>query len=291
MLNLKRLLRFTLCLLLACALLLPMGAPARAEEGSQPEVAETDLVRGNGHTVSLVHYSASAGSLAIGCLEDGTKLTVLGTYGSFFRIDCYEMVGYIAQSQTVKGENGEYYVNCKAGSAETKTLPSWTAQSALDLKERIRSYAMDYLGVPYVSGGSSRWGFDCCGYSRFVFRGCGVPLSHHQSTQIQDGVVISKADLQCGDLLFFKNTTNAGLVTHVGIYIGNNQMIHAGNSGISIVDLDDPYYQYHFLCARRVILSDLPTQAVMPPMGLTQNMNSSYWRESSQTDDVSGDFF
>ena len=78
--------------------------------------------------------------------------------------------------------------------------------------------------------------------------------------------------------------------SHVGIYIGNNQMVHAGDGGVGIADLDDPYFVRHYMCSRRVVLSGMPLQAELPDPGMTQDMNGSYWRENSQTD-WSGDSF
>ena len=104
-------------------------------------------------------------------------------------------------------------------------------------------------------------------------------------------MIIPKEDLQCGDLVFFQNTTGYGhFASHVGIYIGNNQMVHAGDGGVGIADLDDPYFVRHYMCSRRVVLSGMPLQAELPDPGMTQDMNGSYWRENSQTD-WSGDSF
>ena len=76
-----------------------------------------------------------------------------------------------------------------------------------------------------------------------------------------------------------------------GIYIGNDQIIHSGDGGVAVSDLNHAYYQYHFMCARRIILSELPVETLIPAVGINQNINSSYWRESSQTDSGLGNSF
>ena len=69
-------------------------------------------------------------------------------------------------------------------------------------------------------------------------------------------------------------------------------MIHAGTWGIAVVDFNKAYYQSHFLCARRVILSDVVLETIAPTTGLTQSINSSFWRENTQTgSDGLGSFF
>ena len=115
----------------------------------------------------------------------------------------------------------------------------------------------------------------------------GILLPRNASQMVHCGDEVSLDQLQRGDLAFFGTPAQDGKprrVTHVGIYIGNGKMIHAGSNGIAVVDLDGSYYQRHFLCARRVVLSDLTVETVIPTVSLTQSVNSSYWRDNTQTD-------
>ena len=292
MLSLKRIIAVTLLL---CAVVSFFPAQAFAISTDDADIfapfAEEEAAP-QGKAASFVRYSAHYGATVIGCLEDGTKLTVLNTYGEFYRIDCYEMTGYIAMSQVAQKEDGEYYVNCAADSSETKIMETFSTQDALSLKGLVRSFSMEYQGVPYASGGTSPRGFDCCGFTQYVYNNLGFSISRTVAAQLQDGVIVAKSDLQCGDLIFFQNTTGWGhFASHVGIYIGNGQMIHSGNGGVAVVDLEHAYFEYHYMCARRVILSELPTENVIPSIGINQNINSSYWRESSQTETGLGNSF
>ena len=249
-----------------------------------PAVSTDNLtVETNGHTASKVHRSARSSSLVIGCLEDGTQLTVLGKSRDFYKIDCYDMVGYIAKSQVLVTENGEYYVNCVKDSSETRVLESYTAQEALEYRGAILAWACKYQGVKYVWGGTTPRGFDCSGYIQYVYRKAGVTISRSTQTQITQGVIVAKEDLQCGDIIFFSNTgRNGGFCSHVGIYIGNGKLIHCGSSkGVVIVDLDSDYYTRHYQCARRMILSDVTVAASIPTVGVLNSSNASYWRNSS----------
>lgn len=234
-------------------------------------------------TVTVVRRYAKAGSTVIGCMEDGTKLTVLGSSGNFYKIHCYDMKGYIAKSQVAQAEDGTYYVNCVAGSPETRKMNTYSAEEAVNLRNDIRTEARKYIGVRYKYGGTTPKGFDCSGYTQYVFKRLGIALNRSCKGQLVNGVIIAKDDLQCGDLIFFKNTTGSSFASHIGIYIGNGQLIHAGSRGITVVSLEQAYFTYHYMCARRVILSDFSADSTLPVAGITQNINSSFWNEDSQT--------
>ncbi len=276
----KGLRRLTALVLVLCALMCSTVAPVNAKSTdlnpSTPAVSDNLASR-----VRLYPYYSS---VSIGCMENGTKLDVLDVSGEFYKISCYEMTGYIAKSQVRLLEDGTYIIRCIPNSSETKKLDVRNAEEAFSLRGQVRSFSSTLIGKPYVPGGLGAYGFDCCGLTNYVFTNLGFEMHFGVANQLDDGVIISKNDLQCGDLVFFSNTTGWGhFASHVGIYIGNGQMIHSGNGGVAIVDFNHAYYQYHFLCARRVILSAVTNENVIPAMGLLNNFNSSYWRENSQT--------
>ena len=124
---------------------------------------------------------------------------------------------------------------------------------ATDFGQRVVDIARRYLGYRYRYGGiSPSTGFDCSGYSYYVYRVAGKPISRSLYTQRWTGIPVSRYSLKPGDLVFFKNTYRYGL-SHVGIYIGGGNFINAQSErvGVAIRSLKTYYWSSHYLTARR----------------------------------------
>lgn len=233
-----------LCVLLCAVCLVSLARPAAAREAAL--AADQTLT-------TVVRMSAKAGSTIIGQLENGTAVTVLSSKGDFYMIDCYDMNGYVAKSQILHTEEEEYYVSCQPGAAETRVLTYTDPAQAIQTRHSLLVLAKKQLGSRYVYGAARPGAFDCSGLTSYLYSKHGIPLHRRASLQLQDGVIVPKEAMQVGDLVFFRQGT-AYPASHVGIYAGNNKIIHAGsNSGVVYSDLSEEYYARYFLCARRVI--------------------------------------
>ena len=118
--------------------------------------------------------------------------------------------------------------------------------------DQIVALAKQNLGVPYKWGGTTPSGFDCSGFVYYVLNTLGIKASRTLTTMYGQGTEVSKSELKPGDIVFFKNTYKTGL-SHVGIYVGGGQFIHAPSSGkvVSYADLNSDYYTSHYYGAVR----------------------------------------
>jgi peptidoglycan DL-endopeptidase CwlO len=129
-----------------------------------------------------------------------------------------------------------------------KTESSFAKVNANDL---IR-YAEQFIGLPYVWGGTSpNPGFDCSGFTQYVYAHFGVQLPRTSQEQFAQGIAVSRSELQPGDLVFF--STYAPGATHVGIYIGNGMMINSEDAGLQITSMSLSYWSSRYIGARRVM--------------------------------------
>ena len=116
-------------------------------------------------------------------------------------------------------------------------------------EEKVVSFARHFLGVRYVYGGTSpRSGFDCSGFTRFVYAHFGIDLPHYSGAQFDMGHRVSRGGLRPGDLVFFDG------LGHVGLYIGGGKFIHAPHTGTTVsVDALAGWYSGRFDGARRLL--------------------------------------
>lgn len=141
--------------------------------------------------------------------------------------------------------------------AQYRSTPEYTTGDttphipASEKGQAIVDEAMKYLGVPYVWGGTTPSGFDCSGLVQYVCNSLGIDITRTTYTQINDGVAVTRSELSPGDLVFFADN---GDVHHVGIYIGNDEFIHAPRTGdvVKISSLNESYYSQEYYGARRV---------------------------------------
>ena len=227
-------------------------------------------------TASAVKVRSGAGTSysELNKAKRNEKAYILGINNGWYRVIFEDSVGYIrsdylaltevpyenkSSSNTPKFFRGgkstgtDVAAGAVTGSTSSSSgSSSGSASSGTAAGNKIVATAKQYLGVPYKWGGTDPSGFDCSGFVYYVLRCNGINVSRTQVPMYSEGTPVSKANLQPGDLVFFQNTYKAGL-SHVGIYVGDGQFIHAPSSGrvVSYADLNSDYYTAHYYGAAR----------------------------------------
>ena len=217
----------------------------------------------------VVREEASTSSKELDSLSRNDKVEITGEVDGWYQIKLKEKTGYvsakyISDQKTVKttsrGGNTIKPDNITPMEEQQETVNNEEQSTSSDKSTTtaegtsVVEYAKQYLGCKYVAGGSSpESGFDCSGFTSYVYKHFGVTLSRSSKGQINNGVAVEKSSLQPGDIVVFNNSSNSS-IGHVGIYIGGNSFIHAANpkEGVVITSLSSSYYQKRYVGARRV---------------------------------------
>ena len=167
---------------------------------------------------------------------DSGKVARLNDYqDGWYQVTFGQSTGYIPAEYAQPVHYADY-----EGTSATNTV-----------REELIAYAYTYLGTPYVYGGSSYSGTDCSGFTMAVFAKFGYSLSHGASDQYYTATSVSSEERQAGDLVFFDTF---GGISHVGIYLGGGQFIHASSSGgVKVNSLYESYYAACYLGAGRIL--------------------------------------
>ncbi len=189
-------------------------------------------------TGSAVNVRSGAGTNydVIGAVYKGQVFPVLGKENGWYKISFNNASGYVS-SEYVTLESGEV-----------------VASASLTRGQQIVESAKQHLGKPYRYGASGPNAFDCSGFTSYVYKQYGYNINRTAAGQYSNGVAVSKDNLQPGDLLMFTQRGYSG-IGHVGIYIGDGKMIHAGNSstGVLIENAFTGYYGARYVGARRIV--------------------------------------
>ena len=205
---------------------------------------EADLGYGkvdtDGATLNL-RAGAGTGFDRVAVLNNGAVVQLLGMDNGWFKVSYNGTVGYASS---------EYMVSClNAAGDRGDALATDSALGA-----QIVAYAKQFLGRPYVWGGNGPNSFDCSGFTKYVYAHFGYTLNRTASAQLSNGVSVSRSELQPGDLVFFYNGRVSTPVSHVGIYLGDGQFIHASTNTYAVQydSLYSNHYNNTYVYARRI---------------------------------------
>lgn len=185
-------------------------------------------------------------SPAIYVLEQDEHVHILGFVDGWYRVIQEEAVGYIRSDEIALLEKPAANTDGVAWVVDENDPTAYSPAG-----EQIAAYARQFLGYSYVYGGESPSGFDCSGFVQYVYAQLGYTVHRTATAQLADGYNVPYDSLLPGDIIYFGYGSTA---SHVGIYLGNGEFIHAQSSatGVVITELSDPWYANRFLCAHRI---------------------------------------
>lgn len=221
----------------------PTAAPAE-DPTEDPDVSAEEERRfgkvATGGSVLNVRTGPNTDYKKIAALTDGTVVEITGEQDGWYAIVTYA------------GTEG--FVSAKY--LEDADKPDTWDLDPDDLGLQIVEYAKTLLGKKYVYGATGPNSFDCSGFTYYVYQHFGYTLNRGGTGQLSNGVSVEKSELQPGDLVFFDDGKNPNYpISHVGIYVGDGQFIHASTNGYKVIisDLTTGSYARKYVYARRII--------------------------------------
>ncbi|MBO5478349.1 MAG: C40 family peptidase [Clostridia bacterium] len=249
------------------------------ETSKEDKKEETNYINKTGYVTSdgiNFREEPNTDSKVLKTFLQNAKVTILLEEGDWYKVKNNDQVGYILKMYvsekkvTVTSRSSETRTQNTQKVAQTTTQTSKTTETtntnntsketltttsqSSSKGSQIVALAKKYLGCKYVYGGATPSGFDCSGFTMYLYKQFGVSLPHSATAQSSKGTKVAKSNLQPGDIVFFTNfRTNKG-IGHCGIYIGNNQFIHASTekTGVITSSLSSGSYQKRYVTAVRI---------------------------------------
>ena len=238
------------------------------KEVSEPEQNTSSQKTGyiSGNSVSLREEANSSSNVILKLLKN-TKINVLSEEDGWAKVEYNGNIGYVStkyvsdkkvtvtsRSSATRTSQEKKESTEKATTENTNTELKATGTGNSSAKgSEIVAFAKKYLGSKYVYGGSSPSGFDCSGFTSYVYKNFGYSLTRTSSGQSSQGKAVSKSELQLGDLVCFSKSSGSKKIGHVGIYIGGGKFIHAANARKGVIISNLTGSGFYFVKARRII--------------------------------------
>lgn len=242
-------------------------------QAENKESSNNDTKKENTTTLNKTAYISSTGinfreepntdSKVLKVFSQNAKITILEEQGTWYKIKHNDQEGYVLK-EYVSDKKVEVTSRSSVERTTTENKTTDIASTTQKIVEEtttktsskgqdVANYVKQFVGCKYVYGGSTPKGFDCSGLTMYVYKKYGINLSHSATAQSKVGTKVERANLQPGDLVFFRNyRTNTG-IGHVGIYIGNNKFVHASTEKTGVITSSlTGSYSTRFVTARRM---------------------------------------
>ena len=174
--------------------------------------------------------------------------------------DIVTQLGRNSSFEIIYADNGWYNIRMQRGITGFVCAQYVTNSASVGnveasaVAKKIASNAYNYIGCRYSYGSSGPSAFDCSGFTSYLYKQQGYSLPRTSNSQGSYGTYVEKQNLTAGDLVFFSNRSDRK-INHVGVYVGNNNFIHASTSvrGVVIDSLGSDYYKRNYVTARRIL--------------------------------------
>lgn len=212
----------------------------------------------NGSSVYIRNKPSTDADIVISLIKN-TDVTVVGENGEWYKVKYNNYEGYIFKellSDEKTSQTNRHSTLQISESLSQDNIEQTSNNTSQTLGQEIVEYAKQYLGCPYVYGGSGSSSFDCSGFTMYVYKNFGYSLSHSARAQSKMGTFVEKENLQPGDLVFFLDYETMDDIGHCGIYIGDGNFIHASSGTgycVKISTLLSGSYDKRYATARRLI--------------------------------------
>ena len=251
------------------------NAAASAQRTAQPTAPASGWAEINKDRINI-RTAPSTDARRITIVDRWTKVQVLGRQGDWSRIRLQSgTIGWVLSqylsptkppqtrnevAKRTTNQNATRTARASASrQAKTKSQPTASkppttadASAVADGQPAVVRRALGYLGTRYRYGASGARGFDCSGFTSYIYRQHGISLPHNSAAQYRVGKPVSRSELRPGDLVFFR--TRGNRISHVGIYIGNGKFVHASSARgrVRVDTLTSGYYHQRYVGARRI---------------------------------------
>ena len=246
----------------------------KEEENKEEKKEETTEVKQeeknmyvNSEVVNL-REGETTSSESLAQLPKGTVVTVVSENNGWSKVKVSGKEGYISSAllsankpevttsrsiEQQRQDNSETETKKETQKSKETNNVAATSSSGSASGAAIVENAKSYIGSSYVYGGSSPSGFDCSGFTQYIYKQAGVSINRTAQAQYSNGTSVSKSELQLGDLVMFGSSSSN--INHVGIYMGNGKIVHAANSrrGVTTDTINSGYYNNNYVGARRIV--------------------------------------
>ena len=236
---------------------------AKAKEEAEKQASSeeqqkqsTKTMYANSTTVN-VRKEMSKESGIVAQISQNTAVEVISEEGGWYKVKVNGKEGYIA-TNLLSNEKTQVTTSSRGTTGTRREQNTNKQENAAPVANpgkgaTVVETAKKYIGYSYKYGASGPTSFDCSGFTSYIFKQHGISLNRTAKAQYSNGVAVSRANLQPGDLVMFGLSVSG--INHVGIYIGGGKIVHAANPsrGVTIDTINSGYYNNNYVGARRVL--------------------------------------